>query len=56
MDLSKAKTAAGPHYFPERINDHFTEDSAVRVIHVFVDELGLSRLGFKTMPEATGRP
>ena len=42
--------------FPERIDDYVTEDSAVRVIDVFVDELNLSGLGFQTMPEATGRP
>ena len=42
--------------FPERIDDYITEDSAVRVIDVFVDELDLSGLGFKTVPEATGRP
>lgn len=42
--------------FPERIDDYITEDSAVRVIDVFVDELDLSGLGFKTAPEATGRP
>jgi len=42
--------------FPERIDDYISEESAVRVIDVFVDELDLSGLGFKTMPEATGRP
>ena len=42
--------------FPERIDDYITEDSVVRVIDVFVDELDLSGLGFKTMPEVTGRP
>jgi transposase len=42
--------------FPERIDDYVAEESAVRVIDVFVDELDLSGLGFKTMPEATGRP
>ena len=42
--------------FPERIDDYITEDNAVRVIDVFVDELDLSGLGFKTTPEATGRP
>jgi transposase len=41
--------------FPERIDDYITEDSAVRVIDVFVDELDLSGLRFKTMPESTGR-
>ena len=42
--------------FPERIDDYIPEDSSVRVIDVFVDELDLSGLGFKTMAEATGRP
>jgi len=42
--------------FPERIDDYVTEENAVRVIDVFVDELDLSGLGFKTLPEATGRP
>jgi len=42
--------------FPERIDDYIPEESAVRVIDVFVDELDLSGLGFKTTPEATGRP
>ena len=42
--------------FPERIDDYITDENAVRVIDVFVDELDLSGLGFKIMPEATGRP
>jgi len=42
--------------FPERIDDYVTEENAVRVVDVFVDELDLSGLGFKTLPEATGRP
>ena len=42
--------------FPESIDDYIAEDSAVRVIDVFVDELDLSGLGFKTVPEPTGRP
>src|SRR5210317_331593 len=42
--------------FPERIDDYISEESAVRVIDVFVDELDLSGLGFKTVAEATGRP
>ncbi len=42
--------------FPERIDDYITEDSAVRVIDVFVDELDLSGLGFKTTAAHTGRP
>ena len=42
--------------FPERIDDYITEESAVRVIDVSVDELDISGLGLKTTPEATGRP
>jgi len=42
--------------FPERIDDYIAEENAVRVIDVFVDELDLSGLGFKTVPELTGRP
>ena len=42
--------------FPERIDDYIAEESAVRVIDVFVDELDLSGLGFKTTAADTGRP
>ena len=42
--------------FPERLDDYVDEDSAVRVIDVFIDELDLSGLGFKTEPNDTGRP
>jgi len=42
--------------FPERIDDYIAEDSPVRVIDVFVDDLDLSGLGFKVVAEATGRP
>ncbi len=42
--------------FPERLDDYVTEDSSVRVIDVFIDELDLSGLGFKTQPNDTGRP
>ena len=43
--------------FPERLDDYIAEDNPVRVIDVFVDELGLFELGFEGMePEATGRP
>jgi len=40
--------------FPERIDDYIDEDSAVRVIDVFIDELDISGLGFKTEPNDTG--
>lgn len=42
--------------FPERIDDYIDEDSAVRVIDVFIDDLDISGLGFKTEPNGTGRP
>jgi len=42
--------------FPERIDDYIAEDSAVRVVDVFIDDLDISGLGFKAEPSATGRP
>ena len=42
--------------FPERLDDYIAEDSAVRVIDVFLDDLDISGLGFKTHPNKTGRP
>ena len=42
--------------FPERIDDYITEDNPVRVIDVFVDEMDLASLSFKTIAEVTGRP
>jgi len=42
--------------FPESLDDYIAEDSAVRVIDVFVDDLDISGLGFKTEPSDTGRP
>jgi transposase len=41
---------------PERLDDYIAEESPVRVIDVYVDDLDLSGLGFKTIPELTGRP
>lgn len=41
---------------PERLDDYIAEESPVRVIDVYVDDLDLSGLGFKTTPELTGRP
>jgi transposase len=40
----------------ESLDDYVTEESPVRVIDVFVDELDLSMLGFKSEPADTGRP
>jgi transposase len=43
--------------FPECLEDWIAEDSPVRVIDVFVDELDLGELGFGGVaPESTGRP
>ena len=43
--------------FPERLDDWIHEDSTVRVIDVFVEELHLKKLGFdRAEPAATGRP
>ncbi len=42
--------------FPEALDDYITEENPVRVIDVFVDNLDLSGLGFKTDPAHTGRP
>jgi transposase len=42
--------------FPERLDDYIAEESAVRVIDVFIDDLDISGLGFKTEPNDTGRP
>ncbi len=43
--------------FPERLDDWIQEDSRVRVIDVFADELDLRNLGFERAdPGATGRP
>ena len=43
--------------FPECLEDWIGEDNGVRVIDVFVEQLGLADLGFcGVAPEATGRP
>jgi len=42
--------------FPESLDEFVSEDNAVRVVDVFVDELDLSGLGFQTEPSETGRP
>ena len=42
--------------FPEALDEYIQEDNPVRVIDVFVDDLDLALLGFKTEPADTGRP
>ncbi|SEP45444.1 Transposase domain, partial [Rhodospirillales bacterium URHD0017] len=42
---------------PEFLDDYVSEENAVRVIDVFIEELDLVALGFEgVVPEATGRP
>ncbi|WP_139015887.1 transposase, partial [Ensifer aridi] len=42
---------------PEQLDDWVHEDSPVRVVDVFVDELDLADLGFvRCEPSNTGRP
>ena len=42
---------------PDCLDDYVSEDSAVRVVGTFIDELDLPALGFAgVVPEATGRP
>ncbi len=42
---------------PEQLDDWVHEDSPVRVVDVFVDELNLADLGFvRCEPSNTGRP
>jgi transposase len=44
-------------FLPELLDDYVTENNAVRVIDVFVDQLDLGKLGFEGVePAATGRP
>ncbi len=42
--------------FPERLDDYVAEDAPVRVIDVFIDDLDISGLGFRTQAKDTGRP
>ncbi len=41
---------------PECLDDYVGESEPVRVVDAFVDLLDLAALGFKSKPEATGRP
>ena len=42
--------------FPDQLDDYVTEENPARVIDVFIDDLDLNVLDFKTTPAATGRP
>ena len=45
-----------PTLLPSCLDDYIEEDSSVRVVDVFVDELDLGSLGFEVVAAATGRP
>ena len=55
-DFIEGESRSQSTLFPESLDDYIAEDSAVRVIDVFIDELDLGELGFKAEPEALGRP
>jgi hypothetical protein len=40
-----------PILFPGRIDDYIAKESPVRVIDMLVDDLDISGLGLKTVPE-----
>ena len=42
--------------FPELLDDYISEESSIRVIDMFVDNLDLAKLEFKTISAKTGRP
>jgi transposase len=43
--------------FPDRLDDRIREDSLVRIVDIFVEELDLQHLGFaRSAPARTGRP
>ena len=43
--------------FPERLDDYISLENPVRVIHAFVEELDLEKIGFERVnPKSTGRP
>jgi transposase len=42
--------------FPERLEDYVSEENSARVIDVFIDELDLTALGFKTQKSSDDLP
>lgn len=52
----EGETRSQATLFPEVLDDYITEENPVRVIDVFIDNLNLSGLGFKTEAAHTGRP
>ena len=53
----RASIAASRCFFPDRLDDWIADDSLVRVVDFFVEELDLHGLGFaRSAPARTGRP
>ena len=52
-DFIEGESRSQATLFPERLDDYISEENPVRVIDVFVDELDIGSLGFKTHPEET---
>lgn len=42
--------------FPESLDDYVGDESMVRILDYFIDDLNISGLGFRTEPSDTGRP
>jgi len=55
-DFIKGACRSQATLFPERLDDYIHEENPVRVMDFFVDELDIGALGFKVLPEITGRP
>ena len=57
MEFIHGEDRAQAIIFPERIDEYIGEDSSVRVIDVYVNNLDLTELKFeRTNPKETGRP
>jgi hypothetical protein len=53
-DFIKGENLHQGTLFAERLDNYIAEDSAVRVIDVFIAELDLSGLGFRVESKAAG--
>lgn len=42
--------------FPARIDDYVEQDNSVPIVDVFIDQLDISGLGFKSVAADTGQP
>lgn len=55
-DFIEGENRSQATLFPDQLDNYITENNPVRVIDVFIDGIDLSGMGFKTVPEVTGRP